>query len=61
MNKTNSSREGTFDVKLSSDIKARAFLSDGTETTPDMAKIILKPDRRSIRTAYLYSSLYLTN
>lgn len=52
--------EGAFDVKLPSDIKARVFLPDGTEVTPDMAKIVLKPDG-SIRTAYPYSSLYPTN
>ena len=52
--------EGVFDVKLPSDIKARAFLPDGTEIVPDMAKIVMKPNG-SIRTAYPYSSLYPTN
>lgn len=50
-------REGVFDVQLSSDIKARSILPDGTEVIPDMVKVVMKPDG-SIRTAYPYSSLY---
>ena len=50
-------REGVFDVALPSNIKACSFLPSGIEITPDMAKIVLKPNG-GIRTAYPYNSLY---
>ena len=45
---------------LSSDIKARSILPDGTELVPDKARIVMNTDG-SIKTAYPYNSNYLTD
>ena len=52
--------EGVFDVVLSSDIKARSILPDGTELIPDKARIVMNTDG-SIKTAYPYNSNYPTD
>lgn len=48
---------GVHEVPLSPSVQGRAFLSDGTEVTVDMAIVVVKKDD-SVRTGYPFNSGY---
>ena len=48
---------GVHDVPLPQNIKGRSYLPDGTEIVPDMARIVVKPDR-AVRTSFPFNSLH---
>ncbi|AYH08029.1 hypothetical protein H4F66_09725 [Pectobacterium parmentieri] len=46
---------GVHDVPLPTNIKSRGYLPDGKEITPDMARVVVKPDG-SVRTSFPFNS-----